>query len=217
MLQCRSNMPFARGPAGLWDLLRLLRSQIARLRQREADHSIAYGASFHSISRSVLFVRCGRTAVRPPRALSCRRQSPEPASQSQAAKRRGAAMSALKDGRSSLGGGASTASRSPAKGRRSALADTAASRRPTTAGDRPEGGSGLCHTWCPAACSGRPSRIAGAALGPHVACQQTLLALFAIAERVRVFVRIRPTKAEGETPGALRVKSDGRGVVVYRE
>lgn len=37
------------------------------------------------------------------------------------------------------------------------------------------------------------------------------------AERVRVFVRIRPTKAEGETPGALRVKADGRGVVVYRE
>ncbi|KAL4437271.1 hypothetical protein ABPG75_004410 [Micractinium tetrahymenae] len=84
-------------------------------------------------------------------------------------------MSAAKEPRSSLGGAAaSTASRSPTKGRRSTLADTAASRRPMTAGDRPE-------------------------------------------ERVRVFVRIRPTKAEGETPGALRVKPDGRGVVVYRE
>ena len=37
------------------------------------------------------------------------------------------------------------------------------------------------------------------------------------AERVKVFVRVRPPKAEGETPGALRLKPDGKGVVVYRE
>lgn len=37
------------------------------------------------------------------------------------------------------------------------------------------------------------------------------------AERVKVFLRVRPTKAEGETPGALRLKPDGKGVVVYRE
>ena len=37
------------------------------------------------------------------------------------------------------------------------------------------------------------------------------------AERVKVFVRVRPPKEEGETPGALRIKPDGRGVVVYRE
>ncbi|KAI7845289.1 hypothetical protein COHA_001132 [Chlorella ohadii] len=36
-------------------------------------------------------------------------------------------------------------------------------------------------------------------------------------ERVKVFVRVRPPKAEGETQGALRIKPDGRGVVVYRE
>ena len=37
------------------------------------------------------------------------------------------------------------------------------------------------------------------------------------AERVRVFLRVRPSKAEGETPGALRLKAGGGGVVVYRE
>jgi hypothetical protein len=37
------------------------------------------------------------------------------------------------------------------------------------------------------------------------------------AERVKVFVRIRPTKAEGETPGALRQKPDGKGLVIHRE
>ena len=37
------------------------------------------------------------------------------------------------------------------------------------------------------------------------------------AERVKVFVRIRPTKEEGETPGGLRPKADGKGVVIYRE
>ncbi|PRW45489.1 Kinesin-related 3 [Chlorella sorokiniana] len=36
-------------------------------------------------------------------------------------------------------------------------------------------------------------------------------------ERVKVFLRVRPPKAEGETPGALRIKPDGKGVVVYRE
>lgn len=37
------------------------------------------------------------------------------------------------------------------------------------------------------------------------------------AERVKVFLRVRPTRAEGETPGALRLKPDGKGVVVFRE
>lgn len=36
-------------------------------------------------------------------------------------------------------------------------------------------------------------------------------------ERVKVFLRVRPPKPEGETPGALRIKPDGKGVVVYRE
>lgn len=37
------------------------------------------------------------------------------------------------------------------------------------------------------------------------------------AERVKVFVRIRPTKAEGETAGAVKVKTDGKGLVIFRE
>ena len=36
------------------------------------------------------------------------------------------------------------------------------------------------------------------------------------AERVRVFVRVRPTRPE-ETPGGLKIKAGGKGVVVYRE
>ena len=51
---------------------------------------------------------------------------------------------------------------------------------------------------------------------PPSACLPPCLAPVA-AERVKVFVRIRPTKAEGETSGGLRPKADGRGVVIYRE
>eukprot|EP00887_Chlorella_sp_A99_P003331 scaffold26.g3331.t1 len=36
-------------------------------------------------------------------------------------------------------------------------------------------------------------------------------------ERVKVFVRVRPTRAEGETSGAVTIKPDGRGLVVCRD
>ena len=36
-------------------------------------------------------------------------------------------------------------------------------------------------------------------------------------ERVKVFVRVRPTKPEGETPGAVKAKPDGKGLVIFRE
>jgi hypothetical protein len=53
-----------------------------------------------------------------------------------------------------------------------------------------------------------------AALG--VLVKTRLLHIYA-AERVKVFVRIRPTKAEGETGGAVRAKTGSKGLVIFRE
>ena len=47
----------------------------------------------------------------------------------------------------------------------------------------------------------------------RAACR-CIFVLYVAAERVKVFVRIRPTKAEGETSGGLRPKADGNGVVI---
>jgi hypothetical protein len=82
--------------------------------------------------------------------------------------------------------------------------DTAASKRSSEVGQRPEGGaagrlSGGCQCRCCEQGSPATKHLAGV-----------------YAERVRVFVRVRPTKPE-ETPGGLKMKPGGKGVVIYRE
>lgn len=116
-----------------WHYCKLLRSSMLCTSRRKPIRLASTGVLRHPVARlSSAVITCeagpaGRASLfapfRPPA-------------------RRGAGMSAVKEARYSLGGGAAasgtTLSRSPSK-RRSTLADTATSRRPTQGGDRPEG------------------------------------------------------------------------------
>lgn len=126
------------------------------------------------------------------------------------------AMSALssRSGSPSKGGYA-------ANGRRASRAaeDTAASgsRRGSEAGQAPvrEGGAfAACCSMGAAVATGSRRHSGAPAYAPRPA--RPAATVRRPAERVRVFVRVRPPRPE-ETSGGLKMKTGGKGVVIYRE
>ena len=100
----------------------------------------------------------------------------------------------------------------------SALSSGDGSRRPSTAGERPEGGALGAGAAGPPPPAPPGGSCGGCGASQVASCRSTPAArpMSQCAERVKVFVRVRPTKAEGETPGSLRIKDDGAGVLIHR-
>lgn len=144
------------------------------------------------------------------------------------------AMTSRAESRLSIGSARSGVTGSPAKSvgrsriRLSELggnADSAcSSRRPSgNGGDRTDGGELASVQQVHLLCCSPPLRLVPL-LYAASACQQQLSMLLdmhfclnASTERVKVFVRIRPTRPESETAGALRIKESGTGLVVFRD